>query len=370
METTRYIGIDLSKRSMEIASVTNDSPKITRCKYTTNMAGQQAFLSILKPNDVVALETGNASFVLASLIKLNTQCKVYVLNAGKLHIIFESLKKTDKSDAVNIAKFIQRHPKEELPVVHIPDEKERALKRSVSESMRLQKERTRFINRLHNLYWDNGITDLKKKDLGNSKNRKTFIQQLSAIFQGEAQRLMQQIDLTEEQIKSIEKEQHEMLKDHLDHVTISMSMPGIGPVTALAILAFLGDMKRFNSGSQVTHFSGYTPKVDRSGDQNHLGSITKRGPKELRRVLNQAAWAAVRSKDHNSFQDLFQRIKAKKGNAKAIVAVARKMLAILYTLHSKQKLFYREDGKEHEMTLKKLSKYKLITNKKTKKKLD
>ena len=78
-------------------------------------------------------------------------CTVYVLNAGKLHIIFKSLKKTDKEDALRIAKFIQRIPEEELPTVIIPGGEEMAMRSSATELIRLDRTRTQSINALHSL---------------------------------------------------------------------------------------------------------------------------------------------------------------------------------------------------------------------------
>ena len=95
-----FIGIDMSKRSFEVAVVSNADPRILRKKYKATHEDRQEFISSLRKDDVVALETGNSSFVLAKLIQKQVGCTVYVLNAGKLHIIFKSLKKTDKEDGV------------------------------------------------------------------------------------------------------------------------------------------------------------------------------------------------------------------------------------------------------------------------------
>jgi hypothetical protein len=96
----RFIGIDMSKRSFKIAVVSNADPRILRKKYKVTHEGRQEFIYSLRKDDVLALETGNSSFVLAKLIQKHVGCRVYVLNAGKLHIIFKSLKKTDKEDGV------------------------------------------------------------------------------------------------------------------------------------------------------------------------------------------------------------------------------------------------------------------------------
>ena len=62
----RFIGIDMSKRSFEVAIVNNADPQILRKKYKATHEGRQEFISSLTKDDVVSLETGNSSFVLAA----------------------------------------------------------------------------------------------------------------------------------------------------------------------------------------------------------------------------------------------------------------------------------------------------------------
>jgi len=380
----RFIGIDMSKRSMEVVFAVDDEKKIERLKLKTTIEGRQKLIKKLRSSDVVGLETGNASFVLAKAIIEQAGCKVHVLNAGKLHIIFRSLRKTDKEDALKLAKFIQRTPEEELPVVRIPDEKEIAKRSSVVEQERITSSKTRSINVLHNLFWNAGIVDLKKSDLKNPVKRKECLKKLSEIYQKQANRLNEQIELYESQLIVLEEEQREMLKDDIDQTMILMSVPGVGPKTALAVQAFVGDMDRFDSARQLSYYAGLVPRVDRSGDQNHYGSITKVGPRLLRRVLNQAAWGSLRCLDDSKLKAFYMKIMVKRGKARAIVALSRKILEILYAISMSQTL-YRGDrtsssskgqdvrelgdeyGKEREKTLTKLYKYKLISKEKHKK---
>jgi transposase len=67
-------------------------------------------------------------------------------------MIWQSTKKTDKEDALKIAKFIQRYPEEELPLVSLPTEQEEELRQLISMKQFLVKMRTALINRLHALY--------------------------------------------------------------------------------------------------------------------------------------------------------------------------------------------------------------------------
>ncbi|AVQ10783.1 Transposase [Leptospira santarosai] len=68
-----------------------------------------------------------------------------------------------------------------------------------------------------------------------------------------------------------------------------MSMPGIGMVTSLAIMSYMGDCKRFSSGKQAAYYAGLVPRVDISGDTVRYGRIVSRGCHSIRRVIVQAA---------------------------------------------------------------------------------
>ena len=155
----------------------------------------------------------------------------------------------------------------------------------------------------------------------------------------------------EQCLGEIEEEQKEVLIKNRDETTISLSMPGIGPKTSFVLLAFLGNMERFSSSRQVGYFSGFTPSIDISGLQEHYGSITKRGPKQVRRVITQAAWAAIRSNDGILLREFYDRIRSTKGKKKAIVAVARKMLEILYVLHTRKELYQSPVVADHSRVI-------------------
>jgi transposase len=364
----RYIGIDLSKQSMQITIISEGIKKIEQFKHSTNYDGLLSLSKRLFKEDIVGLETGNFSFMLTYFLQKTVGCQVNVLNAGKLHIIFASHKKTDKNDSMNIAKFLQRTPAEELPVVQLPSEKEMLMRKKVVEHEQLNKQRTRSINILHNLFWDAGITHLTKNDMKDSKNRQKHITLLPQALQKHATRQLEQLELCESQINDIEAEEVDMLKDYLDTSTINMSMPGVGPQVCVALLAYLGNMERFANARQVGYYLGFTPRVDQSGQQNKYGRITKTGPKLLRKVLNQAAWSAIRSSQGGSLKTFFHRLSSHCGKKRAIVAVGRKMVTILYALHKNGELYKHSDGMEVERTIKKMQKYSIIPKESEKKK--
>ncbi len=99
-------------------------------------------------------------------------------------------------------------------------------------------------------------------------------------------------------------------------------LPGVGPFTALVILAEIGDVSRFGPARKLASWAGRTPTMRDSDRVAHYGHISKQGPVWLRWVLCEAAQTAKRSPQ---FAASFQAI-ARRGRKIATTAVARKLL--------------------------------------------
>src|SRR5262249_15530291 len=103
------------------------------------------------------------------------------------------------------------------------------------------------------------------------------------------------------------------------------TIPGVGPRTAEAVVAYLGDAGRFKSGKEVSAYAGLVPRQHQSGECDRRGRITRRGPGVLRKLLVECAWVMLR---HNAWaREQYQRLN--RGGARkkqAVVALARKLL--------------------------------------------
>ncbi|EKR17743.1 transposase, IS116/IS110/IS902 family [Leptospira interrogans serovar Pyrogenes str. 2006006960] len=116
-------------------------------------------------------------------------------------------------------------------------------------------------------------------------------------------------------------------------------MPGIGMITSLAIMSYMGDCKRFSSAKQAAYYAGLVPRVDISGDTVRYGRIINRGCHSIRRVIVQAAWSLVRCQHGGKVKEFYQRLYLKKGAKKSIIATSRKMIEVLYVMIRTGKLF-------------------------------
>ena len=118
------------------------------------------------------------------------------------------------------------------------------------------------------------------------------------------------------------------------------SVPGVGPVVALTFRAFVDDVGRFTSASQVSAAIGLVPREDSSAERRHRGHITKAGPRELRSLLVQAAWACWRSKASGTLRAWVERLAGRRGKRIAVVALARRLSRILFAVWRDQSVFH------------------------------
>ena len=112
---------------------------------------------------------------------------------------------------------------------------------------------------------------------------------------------------------------------------------GIGPVTASALIAAVGDFKQFKNGAQLGAWLGLTPRQNSSGGKNSLGRITKRGDMYLRMLLIQGAKSAVMTahKRDDPISIWLYQLREKSGWQKAAVAMANKNARILWAMMTK-----------------------------------
>lgn len=111
-----------------------------------------------------------------------------------------------------------------------------------------------------------------------------------------------------------------------------MTVPGVGLIVALTFRTQLDTIDRFSHAGQVSALIGLVPREDSSADRRHRGHITKAGPRELRSLLVQAAWACWRSKQSASLRAWAEQLAARRGRRIAVVALARRLSRILYAI--------------------------------------
>jgi transposase len=119
-----------------------------------------------------------------------------------------------------------------------------------------------------------------------------------------------------------------------------MSIPGISYYSALLVLSEIGEIERFPDAKRLCSYAGLVPSIYSSGSKTYHGRITKQGSRWLRWILVEASTHAANG-DAN-IQKLYRRVSRRRGRSTARVAVARKILTIIYAMLKRNEPFKRQ----------------------------
>ena len=151
-----------------------------------------------------------------------------------------------------------------------------------------------------------------------------------------------EIDVLETNMRAVERQLTALVRQ-LPDVTLLQSVPGVGVLTATALVALVGDIRRFRSGRHFASFLGLTPKEDSSAGRRHLGAISKRGDVYVRMLLTHGArsvvWHAKTAMPRTSLQQWAVHTEQRRGHNVATVAVANKLARIVWAVWAQQRPF-------------------------------
>ncbi len=339
-----FIGMDLHVRNSYL-SVSDAGGRTVKRGRVGNTLGEIAeFLGPLesRPMRVVLESTTNTRAICQMLGQYAKQSgatlSAQALDARKLRVIAESVSKCDKLDAAVLSELARSNLK--LPACYLPDDEVFALREHLRARADLVRMRTMLKNRLHAVLHRRGVLAPAKMDLFTKQGR----QWLKELTLDEAGRqildrqmavideLERVIDQSTASLRTLARSQRWCKREAL-----LRTMPGIGLITAMTILAELGDVERFKSRAAVSNYAGLVPVVRDSNAKHFGGGITHRGPAALRGALAEAAWASVGRVPQ--YAAIFGRVSARRGKQVAIVAVARRMLEDAWTMLKTDKVF-------------------------------
>jgi transposase len=151
-----------------------------------------------------------------------------------------------------------------------------------------------------------------------------------------------EIGVLEAQMRVVER-QLASLARQLPDVPLLQTVPGVGLITATALVAMVGDIRRFPSGRHFASFLGLTPKEDSSASRRRLGAISKQGDVYLRMLLIHGArsflWHAKHQPHPDALQTWAHRTEQRRGHNVAAVAVANKLARVIWAVWTQQRPF-------------------------------
>lgn len=346
------VGMDVHVRNSYLCVSNESGEKLKRGRVTNRLGDLAEFLTPFEGEAMrVSLENTTNARAIHRLLHTyaratDTEVTAQVLNARKLRVIAESVTKCDRLDAEVINELTLSNLK--LPTCYLPDDEVFGLREHLRARADVVRVQTMTKNRIHALLHRRGI--LRPPGGVFTANGRAWLAQIELDDPGrfvltQYQHVLEQL---EETIKQSNGKLRRLAREPRwrKSAALLQTMPGVGLITSLTVLAELGDLGRFRSPASVTNFVGLVPVLRASNEKHYQGGITKRGSAHLRSVLVEAAWSAIRRVPR--YHHLYERVKERRGAQTAIVAVARRMLEDMFIMLKKDEPFrYASPPNEH-----------------------
>lgn len=212
----------------------------------------------------------------------------------------------------------------------VPPAYVRELRQLLSQRRQLVETHTQIVNRMHSVAHRHHLQHERGKRFNEKNTAWQKDKRLSKVEQFQLELEMENRAYIEKQIGRIGKEVAKMShqKPWAHDMTYLMQLPGFGVVTAMTVLAAIGEIQRFESAKKLASYSGLTPGLEQSGTKYHEKGITKEGRKELRWAMVEVAQRAVKSDP--VWKTRFQELQKRMHRNQAIVAVARRLLELVW----------------------------------------
>ena len=328
----RYLGIDLHKHYLVIGGVNAKQVIVLPPRRLDLDDWPKWAKAHLTKSDLVVVEATTNAWDFYDVTSPFVQ-RVVVANAAKIALIAKTRVKTDQKDVMVLARLLAAGL---IPEVWVPPMEVRELRSLISHRRRVIDIRTALKNRLqsvlhrHHLVFPSGdpFAAIHREwwdTLAVSPTERLHLKHdLATVAQLDTQ--VAEID--------VELQRLSCVAPWSERVTYLIQLPGVGLITAMTILSAIGDITRFEHAKEVVGYAGLGASVHDSGQTHHTGRITKQGRKELRTVLVEAAWSAV---EYSTFWKAeFERLGRRLDQMKAIVAIARKLLVVVWHVLTEQ----------------------------------
>lgn len=325
----KYVGVDLHKKSISICVVNKERTVLQRKRFLCEDAvGIKTWFGQLGSFEFVVEATATYEWFVQLVEPLASS---WVLaHPGKMRVIAESTKKTDKLDAQTLAEFLA------LGIIaraYRPNARQREHRQLVRYRAQCQQRvsrikcQIRYLAATYNadhrqLFQPEHLQELQQRKDLRPVDRFLLGQRLLDFEQ--ALKRLQTARLAIRRFAKkgtpAEQEQREILR----------SAPGVGEVISETVLAELGDTDRFPSLKDATAYAGLVPgRRESDGKGKDLG-ITKKGSRLLRWAMVEAAWIAVAQSAR--WRGVYEALKKRRQAKRAIIAVARRLLGVLVSM--------------------------------------
>jgi transposase len=341
-EQSFYVGIDFHKKSWKVAIFGEQYEHKTMSQNPDpHILAQYLNRTFPGGNYYAVYEAGFSGFTACrELQELGINCMV-IHPADVPTSQKEKQQKTDKADSRKLARSLRA---DELTAIDVPERELEADRALMRQRFRIVKDIARTKNRVKSLLYQFGIIIPERYESSSSRHwSKNYIDWLKAIKIDEL-RLRQVLDnyieigtMLRKELLVVNRQVKELtiLPEYQNNFRLLLTIPGIGITTAMTVLVQLGDIRRFKRLDDLCNYIGLVPKMYASGEKMVTGKMINRGRKELKIMMIEASWEAIR-KDP-ALMIVFNKLSLRMNKNKAIIRIARKLISrVRYVLTNQQ----------------------------------
>ena len=322
----RYVGLDVHKDVVQACLIDEQGRQRESHRLPCTKESLEAFArERLRATDYIALEATTNTWAVLALLRPHV-ARIVVGNPLRTRAIAEAKVKTDKVDAEILAQLLRC---DYLPAVWQPDEDTQRLRELSAHRAGLVGDQTRLKNRVRSLLAQRLIVPSLPTLFGVAGREWLRNMALPAADRLVIDGFLRLLDQLEAEQAGVEKALAEISYPK-EEVRLLMTLPGVGAAAAQALVAALGDWRRFPDGDAAASYLGLTPSVRQSANSCHYGRITKAGNPQARWLLTQASQQVAQHP--GPLGVFFRRLKAKKNHNVAVVATARKLVVIAHLM--------------------------------------
>lgn len=318
----QYVGIDLHRRRSVIVRTTPEGDVLEQVRIENDPVSLALEIAKAGSDPEVVLEATYGWYWAADVLEANG-ARVRLAHPLGIKAFNHQRVKKDPSDARHLADLLRMNC---LPQSWVAPPATRELRELVRYRAKLVALRSGLKSQVHSVLAKEGVK-VSMTDLFSVAGTRLLNElQLGHAYATRVESLRELICAYDGEVFSLNRDIASALKEHRGYRAIQV-VPGIGPVLGAIFVAEIGDVARFASAPKLCSWAGVTPKHRESDAVVHRGHITKQGSKLVR-------WAAVEAVqklrgDTKQFRD-FHRIADRRGKSIGRVAVARKLLTLVY----------------------------------------
>jgi transposase len=327
-EPNRFVGLDVHKHYLIAAAVDADRKEVMGPRRVPLVRLDTWVHKTLTPQDAVVLESTTNAFQLYDDLLPHVH-SVTVVHPPHVSLITRAQVMTDKIAARTLAKL---HAVGLLPSIWIPPLEVRDHRALVAQRTKMVRLSTQAKNRLHAVLHRHHLLPPAGKLFEPDMHEWWLSLDISALEQARIRCDLDTLVFARGQIDLLE-ETMVVLAVQDKRVVLLLQLPGIGLITAVTLLAAIGDISRFPLAKKLVGYSGLGTRVHDSGQTRRTGRITKAGRRDIRAAMVETAHTAVRT--HPYWQAELERLEPRLGKNKAIVAIARKLLVAVWHILTK-----------------------------------